>query len=143
MKNSMLPIPLLLLLGGCGILSEKFENLADKLSVPSKRLGKKQGYTMHLILAPKGQKDGRFSGKASNGRTFKTVVKNGIYDHYFDVYNADGSLHSHTPLKNGIAQGWATIHTKQGKMRVLYQKGTSVRRVFYDKKGRKVKELHP
>ena len=61
--------------------------------------------------APPNVKDGAFTGTVSNGRTFKTVVKNGYIDKYFDVYHPNGKLHSHTPLVKGLAQGWSEGYT--------------------------------
>ena len=93
--------------------------------------------------APSGVKDGSFGGKASNGRTFKTVVKNGYFDLYMDVYHPNGKLHSHTPLTGGVAQGWSEGYTEQGKLRtkVLYRDGKAVKALLFDERGNVVKEL--
>ena len=70
--------------------------------------------TISKKQVPANIKDGEFTGTASNGRTFKTVVKNGYVDKYFDVYHPNGKLHSHTPLVKGLAQGWSEGYTQEG-----------------------------
>ena len=92
---------------------------------------------------PANIKDGEFIGTASNGRTFKTVVKNGYVDKYFDVYHPNGKLHSHTPLVKGLAQGWSEGYTQEGKLRtkILYKNGHLVRFQVYDEKGSLIKDI--
>ncbi|MDO4430724.1 MAG: hypothetical protein Q4B95_05440 [Lonepinella koalarum] len=93
---------------------------------------------------PQGTPDGEFSGAhSSNGRTFKTFVKNGYIDKYFDIYHPNGKLHSHTVLIDGIAQGWSFGYTPEGILRtkVLYKDGTVIESILLDEKGSVVKHI--
>ncbi|HFB7079024.1 TPA: hypothetical protein ACE8LX_000334 [Neisseria gonorrhoeae] len=72
---------------------------------------------------PSGTPDGAFSTRASNGRVLKSIVKNGVFDRFVDIYHPNGKLHSHTPVENGVTQGY----TEQGilRTRILYR-GTGI-----------------
>ncbi|VEB21915.1 toxin-antitoxin system YwqK family antitoxin [Avibacterium volantium] len=90
-----------------------------------------------------GEKDGPYITKAGNGRTLKTILKNGYFDQYVDIYHPNGKLHSHTPVKMGVPEGWSTGYTEQGKLRTkaLYEKGRIIRAQLYNEKGEMIKEL--
>ena len=110
-------------------------NQISDISESMRTISKKQ--------VPANIKDGEFTGTASNGRTFKTVVKNGYVDKYFDVYHPNGKLHSHTPLVKGLAQGWSEGYTQEGKLRtkILYKNGHLIRFQVYDEKGSLIKDI--
>ncbi len=81
---------------------------------------------------------------ASNGRYMKTVVRNGLLDDYADVYYPNGKLQSHTPLKEGFAQGWSTGYRNDGSVmsRILYKDGRIIRLQKIDEKGQVVSDVH-
>ena len=78
----------------------------------------------------------------SYGRYIKTVIRNGIMDNYADVYEADGTLQSHTPLVNGIPQGWSDgyIATTGVRTRLYYQDGKITRWQRYAPDGQLIDE---
>lgn len=40
---------------------------------------------------PSGTPDGAFSTRASNGRVLKSIVKNGVFDRFVDIYHPNGN----------------------------------------------------
>lgn len=91
---------------------------------------------------PAGTPDGAFSTTDSNGRVLKSVVRGGVFDEFVDVYHPNGKLHSHTPMKNGAAQGWSQGYTEQGvlRTRVLYENGRVVKTQLLDEKGKVLRQ---
>lgn len=93
---------------------------------------------------PSGTPDGAYS-IASNGRVLKSIVKNGVFDRFVDIYHPNGKLHSHTPVENGVAQGWSQGYTEQGilRTRILYRDGHIVRAQTLDASGKVEREWQP
>ncbi len=94
---------------------------------------------------PSGTPDGVYSTRASNGRVLKSIVKNGVFDRFVDIYHPNGKLHSHTPVENGVAQGWSQGYTEQGilRTRILYRDGHIVRAQTLDASGKVEREWQP
>ena len=94
---------------------------------------------------PSGTPDGAYSIRSSNGRVLKSIVKNGVFDRFVDIYHPDGKLHSHTPVENGVAQGWSQGYTAQGilRTRILYRDGHIVRAQTLDASGKVEREWRP
>lgn len=94
---------------------------------------------------PSGTPDGAYSIRSSNGRVLKSIVKNGVFDHFVDIYHPNGKLHSHTPVENGVAQGWSQGYTEQGilRTRILYRDGHIVRAQTLDASGKMEREWQP
>lgn len=90
---------------------------------------------------PSGTSDGAYSTRASNGRVLKSIVKNGVFDRFVDIYHPNGKLHSHTPVENGVAQGY----TEQGilRTRILYRDGHIIRAQTLDASGKVEREWQP
>lgn len=91
---------------------------------------------------PSGTPDGAYSIRSSNGRVLKSIVKNGVFDRFVDIYHPNGKLHSHTPVENGVAQGWSQGYTEQGilRTRILYRDGHVVRAQTLDASGKMERE---
>ncbi len=87
-----------------------------------------------VFPAPKGVANGEYQKKGKQGRTIKSYVINGKFDKYIDIYYPNGQLHSHTPLVNGLAEGWSIGYVADGRVRTkfLYKKGKMVRFQGYD-----------
>lgn len=94
---------------------------------------------------PSGTPDGAYSIRSSNGRVLKSIVKNGVFDRFVDIYHPNGKLHSHTPVENGVAQGWSQGYTEQGilRTRILYRDGHIVRAQTLDASGKVEREWQP
>lgn len=94
---------------------------------------------------PSGTPDGAYSIRSSNGRVLKSIVKNGVFDRFVDIYHPNGKLHSHTPVENGVAQGWSQGYTEQGilRTRILYRDGHIVRAQTLDASGKMEREWQP
>ena len=94
---------------------------------------------------PSGTPDGAFSTRASNGRVLKSIVKNGVFNRFVDIYHPNGKLHSHTPVENGVAQSWSQGYTEQGilRTRILYRDGHIVRAQTLDASGKVEREWQP
>lgn len=94
---------------------------------------------------PSGTPDGAYSIRSSNGRVLKSIVKNGVFDRFVDIYHPNGKLHSHTPVENGVAQGWSQGYTEQGilRTRILYRDGHVVRAQTLDASGKMEREWQP
>ncbi|MGI3295538.1 toxin-antitoxin system YwqK family antitoxin [Neisseria sp. SLRRB23] len=94
---------------------------------------------------PSGTSDGAYSIRASNGRVLKSIVKNGVFDRFVDIYHPNGKLHSHTPVENGVAQGWSQGYTEQGilRTRILYRDGHIIRAQTLDASGKVEREWQP
>ena len=94
---------------------------------------------------PSGTPDGAFSTRASNGRVLKSIVKNGVFDRFVDIYHPNGKLHSHTPVEHGVAQGWSQGYTEQGilRTRILYRDGHIIRAQTLDASGKVEREWQP
>lgn len=92
-----------------------------------------------------GTPDGAYSIRSSNGRVLKSIVKNGVFDRFVDIYHPNGKLHSHTPVENGVAQGWSQGYTEQGilRTRILYRDGHIVRAQTLDASGKVEREWQP
>lgn len=125
MKKTASLLALALLLSACKTLSPSESAAVDLPSTAqlSAYLLKQPAKT--VTPAPPGLADGEHTlPPSSNGRYMKTVVRNGILDDYVDIYYPDGRLHSHTPLVNGIPQGWSEGYMQSGiRTRVHYQDG--------------------
>lgn len=94
---------------------------------------------------PSGTPDGAYSIRSSNGRVLKSIVKNGVFDRFVNIYHPNGKLHSHTPVENGVAQGWSQGYTEQGilRTRILYRDGHIVRAQTLDASGKMEREWQP
>lgn len=94
---------------------------------------------------PSDTPDGAYSIRSSNGRVLKSIVKNGVFDRFVDIYHPNGKLHSHTPVENGVAQGWSQGYTEQGilRTRILYRDGHIVRAQTLDASGKMEREWQP
>ena len=94
---------------------------------------------------PSGTPDGAYSIRSSNGRVLKSIVKNGVFDRFVDIYHPNGKLHSHTPVENGVAQGWSQGYTEQSilRTRILYRDGHIVRAQTLDASGKMEREWQP
>lgn len=94
---------------------------------------------------PSGTPDSAYSIRSSNGRVLKSIVKNGVFDRFVDIYHPNGKLHSHTPVENGVAQGWSQGYTEQGilRTRILYRDGHVVRAQTLDASGKMEREWQP
>ncbi|HFC6348679.1 TPA: hypothetical protein ACFNMU_001692 [Neisseria lactamica] len=94
---------------------------------------------------PSSTPDGAYSIRSSNGRVLKSIVKNGVFDRFVDIYHPNGKLHSHTPVENGVAQGWSQGYTEQGilRTRILYRDGHIVRAQTLDASGKVEREWQP
>lgn len=143
----------ILLLNGCTYLACLEDNSFDGVALPQCQRQQPQEITK-LEQIPeqkrqipkfevKGEKDGPYTMTASNGRILKTILKNGYFDQYVDIYYPNGKLHSHTPVKMGVPEGWSMGYTEEGKLRtkVLYEKGTIMKTQLYNEKGEMVKEI--
>lgn len=94
---------------------------------------------------PSGTPDGAYSIRSSNGRVLKSIVKNGVFNRFVDIYHPNGKLHSHTPVENGVAQSWSQGYTEQGilRTRILYRDGHIVRAQTLDASGKMEREWQP
>ena len=94
---------------------------------------------------PSGTPDGAYSIRSSNGRVLKSIVKNGVFDRFVDIYHPNGKLHSHTPVENGVAQGWSQGYTEQSilRTRILYRDGHIIRAQTLDASGKVEREWQP
>ena len=94
---------------------------------------------------PSGTPDGAYGIRSSNGRVLESIVKNGVFDRFVDIYHPNGKLHSHTPVENGVAQGWSQGYTEQGilRTRILYRDGHIVRAQTLDASGKMEREWQP
>ncbi|MDO4643192.1 MAG: hypothetical protein Q4A74_05065 [Cardiobacteriaceae bacterium] len=84
-------------------------------------------------------RDGEVTLQSNYGRYAKTVIRNSIVDDYFDIYEADGKLQSHTPLIKGIAQGWPDGYTVIHS-RLYYKDGKVTRWQAYTLDGQLIDE---
>ncbi|WP_439242631.1 toxin-antitoxin system YwqK family antitoxin [Lonepinella sp. BR2474] len=141
MKNRFILMSVIVvLLTGC--VSSSSEQFSQKKEIGIEQIPEQ--YRVHpKTPAPKGVKDGEYTGKISQGRTYKTVFKDHFADKYIDVYYPNGQLHSHTPLVDGLAQGWSEGYTAEGKLRtkVLYKDGVVVRYQTYDEQGKLLQDI--
>lgn len=94
---------------------------------------------------PSGTPDGAYSIRSSNGRVLKSIVKNGVFNRFVDIYHPNDKLHSHTPVENGVAQSWSQGYTEQGilRTRILYRDGHIVRAQTLDASGKMEREWQP
>lgn len=92
--------------------------------------------------SPKFVKNGELDEVASNGRRIKAKIKNHCIDKEVFIYYPNGQLHSHTPLVDGLAEGWSNGYTQDGilRTRILYQKGEAKLMQVYHY-GQLVKEI--
>ncbi len=150
-KNNLLiatGVMMTLCLTSCQSISETYVKTTDKMGLtPSYAKKNKEALSDDLIAklpkklpvtsAPANTPDGLFTVKSSNGRTLKTYVVNGKFDRYVDIYYPNNQLHSHTPLVNGLAEGWSVGYVPDGRVRTkfLYKKGNMVSYIVYDPNG--------
>ncbi|ACA31602.1 toxin-antitoxin system YwqK family antitoxin [Histophilus somni] len=131
-------VVLIAMLSACSIqgIFEK-QDVSTQFEIVKRRVIEK-----HKV--PQGIPDGEFSGSDSSyGRTFKTFVKHGYIDKYFDIYHPNGKLHSHTVLVDGIAQGWSFGYTPEGILRtkLLYKDGAVIEIILLDEKGNVIQHI--
>lgn len=156
MKKFIICACITLVMTGCATTKEVFSETAfvvkDTLSrqtnqqaQPSDRelITHLKTQTKGKTPAPNGQPNGVFSTTDSQGRTLKTVVKDGFFDQYVDVYYPNGQKQSHTPLVGGVPHGWSVgYHTTGTTMsRMLYQHGKIIKAERYDHAGKLIKTL--
>lgn len=87
-------------------------------------------------------RNGELDEVASNGRRIKAKIKNHCLDEEVFIYYPNGQLHSHTPLVDGLAEGWSNGYLPDGTLRtrILYQKGETKLIQIYNN-GQVVKEI--
>ncbi|MDO4896601.1 MAG: hypothetical protein Q3971_04490 [Moraxella sp.] len=87
--------------------------------------------------APEWVTDGVYSGVNAQSLIIKSVVKDGFFEQYMDIYYPHHQLMSHTPLVDGIPHGWSEHHRPSGtKMRrILYHHGKIIKVEHFDDKG--------
>lgn len=87
--------------------------------------------------------NGEFDQTGSTGRRIKAKVKNHCLDEEVFIYHPNGQLHSNTPLRDSLADGWSIGYTPNGIMqtKILYQQGKTVLMQRYDLHGKLVLEI--
>lgn len=143
MKNHSLLI-FALLVSACSQTAELYRDSTETLGLSPAydRIDSSTPATATPQKAPPDMADGEQTIAHSSGRYMKTVVRNGILDDYADVYYPNGQLHSHTPLKAGIPQGWSSGYRSDGSQmsRLLYQNGHIIRWQRFDEQGKLIQE---
>lgn len=92
---------------------------------------------------PPGTPDGAASFGDSKGRTLKSFVRNGKFVGNVNIYYPNGRLHSETPMKNGLPDGWSAGYEADGtlKSKILYRNGTVIKMQSFDENGRLLREI--
>ncbi len=142
-------------LTACSQVAQTYVNTTDKMGLTPKYaqqinqtvtedkfdvLLKNIPHQFPVYPAPKGVANGEYQTKGRQNRTLKSYIVNGKFDKYIDVYYPNGQLQSHTPLVNGLAEGWSIGYVPDGRVRTkfLYKQGKMVRFQGYNPQGKLV-----
>lgn len=134
-------IILSLAVSGCARIAQSYVDISEKLGLtPEYDRVAQQAVPQQKSIArpPAGTPDGPFSITATNGRVLKSMVRNGRFDKFVDIYHPNGKLHSHTLIKDGIPFGWSQGYTENGQLRtrILYENGRVVKFQRFDASGK-------